>query len=318
MLTILAVTGPIYLLILVGFLTVRMGLFHKPDLQVLGRYVVHLALPALVFRAVTQQHLAQAFRPDYLLVYGLGSLAAVITGLLACHHLLKQAPLARTVSVMGMACSNSGFIGYPILLLVLPEVANPVLALNMVIENLVVIPLMLMLAERAQHGAGGWQDLARIGLRVARNPLMMGLLTGLAVAVTDITLPTVMVRSIDMLAATCGAVSLIIIGGTLQGFPLRKAWRQATPILLGKLVLHPLCVALLAGLWPALSGSPLPGPLLAAAILSAAMPMFGIYPVLAQTYGDGERTSGALLSTTLLSFVTISALMIGLRAAGWL
>ena len=35
-----------------------------------------------------------------------------------------------------------------------------------------------------------------------------------------------------------------------------------------KLVLHPLCVALLAGLWPALSGSPLPGPLLAAAILS--------------------------------------------------
>ena len=114
MLTILAVTGPIYLLILVGFLTVRMGLFHKPDLQVLGRYVVHLALPALVFRAVTQQHLAQAFRPDYLLVYGLGSLAAVITGLLACHHLLKQAPLTRTVSVMGMACSNSGFIGYPI------------------------------------------------------------------------------------------------------------------------------------------------------------------------------------------------------------
>ncbi len=46
-----------------------------------------------------------------------------------------------------MSASNSGFIGYPVAAMVLGSPAAMFLALNMLIENLLIIPLALTLAE---------------------------------------------------------------------------------------------------------------------------------------------------------------------------
>jgi predicted permease len=54
MLDILSITGPIYLSILAGFLATRFGLFSKADIRVLGKFVIHLALPALLFNSLSQ------------------------------------------------------------------------------------------------------------------------------------------------------------------------------------------------------------------------------------------------------------------------
>ena len=55
MLDILSVTTPIYLAIATGFLTARFGLFSKSEMRVLGRFVIHIALPALLFNALIQR-----------------------------------------------------------------------------------------------------------------------------------------------------------------------------------------------------------------------------------------------------------------------
>jgi len=47
-----------------------------------------------------------------------------------------------------------------------------------------------------------------------------------------------------------------------------------------------------------------------ALILSAAMPMFGIYTVMAQDYGHEGLASIALLGATAASFFTLSGLLI--------
>ncbi len=56
---ILSVTVPIYLLIGVGWLAVRGGLFQKAEMRVLGRFVVSFCLPALVFTALSQRRIAE-------------------------------------------------------------------------------------------------------------------------------------------------------------------------------------------------------------------------------------------------------------------
>ena len=58
MFDILAITGPIYITIVLGFITTRLGLFSKADMHVLGRFVINLALPALLFNALAQRPLA--------------------------------------------------------------------------------------------------------------------------------------------------------------------------------------------------------------------------------------------------------------------
>jgi len=46
-----------------------------------------------------------------------------------------------------------------------------------------------------------------------------------------------------------------------------------------------------------------------AALLSCAMPMFGIYPILTQKHGHEGLSAAALLVTTLASFFTLNVLL---------
>jgi predicted permease len=211
---------------------------------------------------------------------------------------------------MGMACSNSGFVGYPIVLLTFPPVAGLVLALNMIIENVLVIPLLLALAERGRGHAVGWRGIFSDTLgRLARNPMVLGVFAALAFSVLELRLPAAASRTVDLFALASTALSLFVIGGTLVGLPVKGIARKVVPIAMGKLVLHPLAVFLVAVAlahlgWPAMEPT-----LFQAAVLMAAMPMMGIYPVLSQEYGLEDLSAAALLLTTVASFFSINALL---------
>lgn len=309
---VLAITGPIYLSIAVGWASARAGLFNPADLRSLGQFVLRIALPALLIEALTSRSLGQLLQPTYLLGYALGSLAAM--GLMAwLSRAQGLASNARVVRMMGVSCSNSGYVGYPMLLLVHPDLAGTALALNMLVENLLILPLLLLLAEHGQHPERPWREgLRHAGLRVLRHPLTLAMGLGLAVSVSGWSPPDALRRTVHLFALASTGVSLFVIGANLVGLRSAGLGRAVTPIVLGKLLIHPTAVALAlfalghlgwAGL-PALSPA-----LWQSAVLLAAVPMLGIYPILAQTLGQGGLAAAAMLATTLASFVSLNALL---------
>jgi predicted permease len=312
-LNILAITSPIFALMGVGYASTRWGVFAKADMRVLGKFVLNLALPALIFKAMASRPVAEVFNATYLVAYALGSLGAMAVVYAVCRRGLGLAPIKATFCAMGCSCSNSGFVGYPIVLLSLASVAGVSLALNMVVENLLVIPLLLFMAERARGSdLGAGRAVVQALQRLAVNPLVLGLVGGLLVSASGVTLPAPVARTVDMLAMASGAVSLLVIGGTLVGLPLRGLSLRVLPLALGKLVLHPFLVWLALAVLPWLGFEPLEPALHTAAVLCAAMPMMGIYPTLAQPHGQEEWTAVALLVTTVVSFLTLSAWLWGL------
>ncbi len=50
---ILGITGPIYLAIALCYLATRRGVFSKTDMPVFGEFTIHIALPALLFNALS-------------------------------------------------------------------------------------------------------------------------------------------------------------------------------------------------------------------------------------------------------------------------
>ena len=84
---------------------------------------------------------------------------------------------------------------------------------------------------------------------------------------------------------------------------------RVIPIMLGKLVAHPAIMLLALLVVPMIGFAPIESPFREALILSAAMPIFGIYPVLAQKYGEEGFAAIALLATTVGSFFTVSTLL---------
>ena len=305
MLEILGITIPIYLTIALGYACTRLGLFAKDDMQVFGRFTLQLALPALLFNALSQRSVAEILNFNYLLVYALGSLMVLALGLWWARKVMGQSLSYSSMMAMGMSCPNSGFVGYPIILLSFGPVAGVALALNMVVENFLLLPLLLAIAD-AQGRPGQWKTVLHQTLKsVLKNPMVWGVVVGFAFSLSGLQMPASLGRTIDWFAQSSAVLSLFVIGGSLVGLQARGLQATVLPIALGKLVLHPLAMWAVLVWWV-----PIEDPALrAAALLTGAMPMLGIYTILNQRHGHGTVSAAALLVTTVLSFFTLSGLL---------
>lgn len=318
MLDILAITGPIYLTILIGATAVHVGLFKKTDMLPLGKFVLYLALPCLIFNALSQRDFQQILNLTYLSSYATGTLLVIGLGLLWARCVTGLPTVASIYVAMGMSCPNSGFVGFPVLLLTLPMAAPTAFALNLLAENLLVISMLLLMAETAAHaGAERRHIFGQLLRRLVFNPLILAIIAGGIAAWCQWRLPEPISRTITLFAQASIALSLLVIGGTLVGLPLKGMQRQVIPIMLGKLIVHPLAVFAALRLYTALGIGHLSTELQQAMVLLAAMPTMSIYPILAQRHGLDGVSAAALLATTLGSFFTLN-ILIWLIHTGWI
>ena len=303
MFEILAITTPIFLLIGAGYLAMGIRLVNREQMQGVATFVLYFALPALVIRALTQNPLDEVFQPHYLLAYGLGSLAVFAFALLRALGLQRKPLSEGAIHALGMSASNSGFIGYPVAAMVLgTSPAAVFLALNMLIENLLIIPAALILAEAGRQRGSGIATVARkTFVRLVRNPILIGLALGLMLAVTETSLPRPLAQVVEMLASAAGPAALFVIGGTLFGLQVRGMLGDVGQIVIGKLILHPLAILGFFLLMPQADPT-----LLAGALLFACAPMISVYPLLGQRYGMAGVSAAALMAATLSAFVTLS------------
>ena len=124
-----------------GFLAVRARIFVAADMRVMGKLVIWFCLPALLFRTLAQQPMGEIVDGTYLAAYAGGSLVAL--GALAWYgaYVLRRPLPVAALFGLGASSSNTGFVGYPIAMQLLGPVAGAALALSMLVENLITIPL---------------------------------------------------------------------------------------------------------------------------------------------------------------------------------
>ena len=248
-----------------------------------------------------------------MLAYLAGTAVLIVAGFVYFRKVAKLSAVQSVFHVMGIACSNSGFVGYPILLLTFAPIAGMAVGLDMLLENLIIIPILLLLAERAQGHATPRHALATdAGANFGQTHpqpddyCLAGWFCSLALGFA--------------FAYTCGTCSQFICRvqrsnfvvcdrRTLTGLAFDGVLPKIWPIVVGKLVLHPVCVWLALLLLTGLGFAELNGPLKTSAVLMAATPMMGTYPILAQAYGQEELSAAALLLATPQSFFSISTLL---------
>jgi len=189
MLAVLSITAPIFILIGLGFFSARIGLVSREQARGMGAFVIHFALPALVFKALAERSLGEVLNWPYLGAYALASLSLFGFGLLLARRWRGQSLSQSAILAMGMSVSNSGFIGYPIAVMVIGPTAGLAMALGMLVENLLMVPLALALAEAGQQQGRGLTVLRETVRRLLRNPLIIAIVLGLAMSLSGLRLP---------------------------------------------------------------------------------------------------------------------------------
>ena len=302
MLQILQITLPIFLLIGLGYGAAMSAVLSREQIRGLGTFVITFAMPALLIKTLGTAPIQQTLIPGYMLAYTLGSAAAFAIAFAVSRWWRRDSLSGSAINAMGMSVSNSGFVGYPLVAAAVGSPAVLGMAMGMLVENLLLIPLALILAEAGQHSGGSVLGMLRSTFaRLLRNPVIIGIIVGLGVSLLELQIPPILLKPIDMLAGVSAPLALFVIGAGLFGMQARGVWADAVWISTGKLILHPLLVVGAFLLVPDVD------PMMRmVGILFACSPMMSIYPILGQRFGLADRCSATLLVATLLSFFSIS------------
>ena len=300
--TILSIVSPAFILIVLGYLTVKFAWLDKRGVRALGWFTTRVALPAAIFQALSSRNLADIFHADYLIVYGVGSLIAYFTVFIVAKSMFKKPLTESAFYGLGSSMSNTILIGYPIIIQIFGPAAVIPFALTLIIENLVILPLSLALAESGMRKEGHFLK-ALVGSlgTLAKNPIILSIAMGLLFSLLSISLPSAADSAIQSLAATASGLAQYTIGGILAGVALTVLSKDMSLVILGKLIIHSAAILLMIFMLP-----PMDPMFTSIAVILSCLPMFSVYAVLAMDYELGEFCSAVLLPTTVLSFITIS------------
>jgi hypothetical protein len=304
MLAVFALTLPIYLLIALGFFVAKVGYVAVADMRAIGRVVLRVAMPALIFLALARAPLAETLRWDFMAGYAVGSLVIFTAGFALARGPLRRPMPQAALEALGMACSNSAYLGMPVAAILVGDVALQAFAMAMLVENIVILPLAVVLAE-ASGGGGRMAAFKRTLGGMVRNPLLIAVLVGVAASLTGLVLPAAVMQVMGMLAPVAAPVALLVIGSAVADLPPSGVGGAAVArVVFGKLVLHPLAV--LAGFY--LFGPPAPA-LLISGVLIASVPMLSTFALFGLRWGNEALAATSLIVATVVSFFTVSGLL---------
>lgn len=313
MASILSVTVPFFALVLCGYLAARLKLLPGTAIPGLNIYVLYFALPCLLYRFGASLPVAQLIDAAVIAVW----LAAAVT-LLAGTIVLTRSPRIgmkdAAFGALTAAFPNTGFMGVPLLAALLgPAAAGPVIT-TVLIDLLVTSSLAIALAQMGDRGQLGPLASALRSVRGAlSNPLPWAIGAGMVSSASGWHPIGPAESIVRMLADSATPVALFTIGTVLwragEHLHGRTPAPLYVPLVVAKLLLHPLLV--LAFGWAAirLLGAPLSPFSLTVLVLAAALPSASTVSLLAERYGaDNSRVTRAVVLSTVLAFGTFSAL----------
>jgi predicted permease len=296
-------TLPFFALIGLGFWAGKTRFFSEEATAYLTKFVFYFALSAMIFRFAANLSLSDVFDAQLIagylwataFVYGIATMVAFIRRLS-----IETAAIEAQCAVIG----NVGFLGIPMLVLILgPAAAGPIM-LILAVDLIVFSSLIVILITGARDGRMSLGIFKTVGMGLLKNPMIVSIVLGLLWSSFSIPIPAPMNDFLAILGGAATPGALFAIGASLASKSAERI-EVAAWLSFCKLVLHPAFVAVaVLFIFPI-------DPYSAAVVISAAaLPVAGNVYILAQHYGVApHRVSAAILLSTTASIVTVSVVI---------
>ena len=291
---------PDFALIALGYLICHHTALDRPVWDSAERLVYYLLFPCLLFQAIVRNPI----RPAEMLSLGSVGLAIVATGIVLAYA-LGRAPGVDPMTHASGAQTAFRFNSYVALALAERLAGAPGVAWQALLMS-VCVPLCNVAAvwPLARQGGHGYLK------ELARNPLILATLSGLACNLGGVQLPELAATTLSRIGAAALPLGLMAVGAGLRFGALREApWLAAGLMAIRHLVLPVVGIALVIWLQ-------LPPAQQAVIVAFAAMPTAAsAYVLAARMGGNGAYVAGLVTVSTLIAMVGLPA---ALLALGWL
>jgi malonate transporter and related proteins len=289
--------------IVAGYLIARFGLLgdNREQVQfVLSRLAFFVLSPCLLFTVLAKANVRELFS-RVLAVSAISAAAAIVVFLVVALLIWKRPVPDAVVGAAASGYLNANNIGLPVAVYVL---GNAALSAPVILLQLVVLaPIILTILDISTSGK---VSVGRILLQPVRNPLIIGVVLGVILAVSHVHLPTPVLAPFVLVGGAAVPVVLLGFGMSIYGQRILEAGTNRRDVLLAsalKLVVMPVVAWAVGSFVFGLTGTALFGVVLLAA-LPTAQNVFNY----AQRYDSGVTLARDTVLITTIGSVPILVL----------
>lgn len=307
----LNVTGPIFLVILLGWFLGKIGLFTEGFTSVADKYVFKVALPVLLFEDIVQMDLRADFSVKFVLFCVIATTIMFFGCWLGARLFLKdksmvgafaQAAARGSAAVLGIAFVENiyGDAGMTPMMIV---AAVPLF-------NIYSVLILTFSAQGEQQKSG---MVKKTLVNVAKNPIILGILVGVVWNLAGIPVPTILGSAVSNVANTATPIALLVLGATFRG---REALAKIGPTMAATLIK---LVVIPAVFFPVAIALGFRNSELVAFLIMLASPTTVTCYIMAKNMdNDAVLSASVVMCSTLLSSVTLTLWVFFMRSMGYI
>ena len=219
MLSILENISPVFLVILLGFLSRRMGFLPDIFISSANRLVYFVAIPILVYDEISRGSFSESFD-----LYQIGGTFLAVGAVGAASWLLARimriTPGGAATFIQTSFHGNLGYVGLAVVFYAMgPEgrgAASVLAGFLILFQNVLAIGMYTLLT-----GSDEPMDIRVMG-KFLGNPIILATLLGLVSSAAAIRAPVFLERSFGIVGDMALPLALLIIGGSLKTAPARR------------------------------------------------------------------------------------------------
>ncbi|WP_432283231.1 AEC family transporter [Aminobacter sp. BA135] len=290
-------------LVALGYLTGASGYLRSETGDALSEFAIGVALPLLLFRTMIGADFHGSAPWSLWATYFIAVTVAWTAGHLVTTRMFGRDGQAGVVGGVSSAFSNLVLLGIPFMLGVFGQEGFEVLSLivsvhlpTMMMASIILFEIFGPRRSEPMHPVVIIRDFLR---KILTNPLIVGIVAGLAWRATGVPLPGLATRFVDALANIAGPVALFAMGLGLKKFGISGNIKPALALSVLKLMLMPAVALLFAWLFglPPLSAK--------VAVAAASLPSGVNSYLIATQFGTGQAlASNQMTIATACAVVT--------------
>ena len=289
---------------IIGYLTGRLKILPGGSSDVLSRFVFMVAMPSLIFIAVSRVTIAAFFDWPFLATLGGGMMIMFILGMIVSKQIFKAQMTIVGFHGLASMFSSTAYIGLPLILTLFGDEGLVYGIIGAVITGVIFAPITIVIAE-FDRDSDRRQQLWKPFFAALTKPPIIATGAGLVVSASGLVLPGALVSLFETIGDAFVPCALFAAGLFIAECTVRSSSKEVGWLVFAKLILHPLITW-----WLAFHVFSLSGIAPTIAVIQAALPLGVPVFVMAQHYGTFVAQSSAVIAwSTAISIFTLSILL---------
>lgn len=306
-------TMPIFLMMVAGYVLKRIKWLDEHSTNVMNKIVFRIFLPALLFTDLAEQDFKSIWDSAFVGFCFWATVVSIVIALII--SLFDKDKSDRGEFIQASYRSAAATLGIAFMTNIYDNVAMVALMIigSVPLYNIFAVFILSLTSPENGHSGSLWRTIKKTIKNVCTNPIILGILFGLAWSVFKLPQPQIMAKSLTYLGNVASPLALIALGASFEFSELKEKLALIMAVVFNKLFLF--CMLFL----PIAVYMGFRNEKLVATLIMLGSATTSSSFIMSKNMGHrGVISSSAVMTTTLMSSFSLTLWLFILRSLGYI